>query len=141
MSAECPTCDGFGHVPEGEDGGWYRRDWRLILDPTVRWRPCPACRPERSPLSVLHQRLTELLVARMEAAIETWNQRGDWRHGVSDEGQAAWRWRDVLCLPPGPETDHQGWLLASDLGVQRVADRAELDQLLHKMGAPPLADR
>lgn len=136
--SECPRCDGFGHVPEGAAPGWYQRDWRLILDPTVAWHPCPDCSPERSPLAVLHQRLTEVLITRMDAAVANWTERGDWRHGRTDDDQAVWRWRDVLCLPPGPETDHQGWLLASSLGVRRIDARDEVDVLLHRMGAPPL---
>lgn len=138
MNPDCPTCDGFGHVPEGAAPGWYRRDWRLILDPTVAWQPCPDCRVDRSPLSVLHQRLTEILVARLDDSVDGWAERGDWRYGVTDDGQAAWRWRDVLCLPPGPETNYESWLLASNLGVQRLDTGDELDDLLRRMGAPPL---
>lgn len=138
MTDECPTCDGFGYVPEGESPGWYRRDWRLMLDPTVRWGACPTCAAERSPLSRLHERLAEILLRRITAQIDAWRPHGAWEHGTTDEGQAVWRWGTVAVLPPGPETGFHGWLLVSRLGVVRSDDRADLAELLDELGAPHL---
>jgi hypothetical protein len=138
MTTECPRCEGFGHVPENSGPGWYRREWRILLDPTVSWHPCPDCQRERSPLATLHERLSQVLILRLEGSVPDWVEHGDWRHGVTADGQEVWRWRDVLCLPPGPETDHQGWLLVSSLGVRRLGARDECEELLRRLGAPLL---
>ncbi|MDA3961889.1 MAG: hypothetical protein PF961_13955 [Planctomycetota bacterium] len=138
MSEECGYCEGFGYVPEGSKPRWYSTDWRLLLDPTVRWEACPECSSERSPLSRLHEHLAEMLMQRINAQVEEWTQNGAWEYGNTDEGQAVWRWGSVALLPPGPDTEFQGWLLVSPLGVARSDAREDLTEMLSELGAPRL---
>ena len=138
MRADCAHCDGFGHVPEGVATGWYARDWRLLLDPTVRWLPCPTCADSQPVLVRVHERLSRVLIDRLDSQVVEWHPAGGWRSGTTGDGQAVWRWRDVAVLPPGPMTDHHGWMLVSSMGVQRALARDECGELLRRMGAPAL---
>jgi len=136
--ATCAWCEGFGHHPRGADPGWYQRDWRLLLDPTVEWVRCRACATRRSPLARLHERLSRGAVSRLDAEVAAWKPHGDWRCGTTPDGQTVWRWRDVAVLAPGPKTDHRDWMVLSSLGVQRALEADACRRLLAQLGAPAL---
>ncbi len=139
MSSEgCLVCDGFGWVPAGDSGGWYRRDWRLLLDATVSWQACPACGDQRPALVRLHEKLANALLQRLDEQGGDWRIQGPWRHGLSPEGQEIWRWQDLACLPPGPLAGHDGWMLVSPLGLSRHLDCVACAGLLAEAGAPEL---
>lgn len=136
MPESCPRCCGFRYEPEGAAPGWYERDWRLLLDPTVAWRPCPDCGDPLPGLARLHEALGGLLVRRLEAAGRDARDLGGWRIARLNEGRVLHRWRDLAVVSPG--ADGGGWLLISRHGVLRDLDRLTLAHHLHEGGAPDL---
>lgn len=132
---DCPHCEGFGHVPEGETPGWYGRDWRLLIDPAVRWAPCRACH-RSGPYDDLHRVLARALLERIDRDAGGWRRRGGWQEGDLS-GQVVWRWHHLACLPPGPLAGLE-WILASDHGVCHEAERRLAALHCQRAGAPPL---
>ena len=132
----CPACDGFGYHPEGASEHWYERDWRLILDPTVRWVTCTVCGGlAEDPHAHLHQQLSALLVKRVDSATTVWESYGGWQRTTLNNGQIVWRWKDVHVVPFGPWNERHDCLLISSMGVSHN-EPAELSRYLQELGAP-----
>ncbi|TVR42098.1 MAG: hypothetical protein EA402_12245 [Planctomycetota bacterium] len=134
----CATCDGFGWIPEtGPSSGWYRHNWRLILDPTLAWKRCPVCGAQ-SGLSNVQDCLARLLLLRVLQETETWQRHGTWWLGY---WQGCDLWRDetesLLIIGPGPGNPHP-WLLISSHGVMDHLSREAVDYHLQRMDRVPL---
>ncbi|NET73043.1 MAG: hypothetical protein F6K62_19555 [Sphaerospermopsis sp. SIO1G2] len=143
---ECRHCDGFGFVPAGIGSGWYRRDWRLMLDPTLDWERCNFCYAQQSPLSHLHECLAKELRHRLLSEIKSWLMIGGWQYGVAGEcheaaGQISFLWRDMICLPPGPMTQFNDWLIVSRLGTLRLPNIEQTEYHLSRARSPELPRR
>lgn len=133
----CPVCDDFRFVPVGQAPGWYQRDWRLLLDPTVRWESCSRCGAER-PVWRLQEQLSRLLARRIDEQVDGWRSFGVWQRGLGADGQTIWRHGAVYCLPPGLLADLDAWTLVSELGVMRHLDAVAIAQQLERAGLPSL---
>jgi hypothetical protein len=134
---DCPRCDGFGWVPTGHPDGWYQRDWRLLLDPTVSWERCGRCGPALADLPRLHQALARYLLGRIENEVQSWRTRGGWELGRCQDNPV-WRWRHLCAIEPGPLSGDEHWLLVSELGVLSCADISVVRRHLTEAGAPDL---
>ena len=63
----CSYCDGFHWVPEGDESRtWYQRDWRLLLDSSIKWLRCPECGQDQPFMKQLHLDLSKVLLQRIE---------------------------------------------------------------------------
>jgi hypothetical protein len=133
----CPVCSGFRWVPEERDhpqGNWYARDWRLMLDPTVSWRPCPRCSEDTVSWQRLHGDLSALLLKRIDQDARRWVDNGQWRSAIMDGWRRFHRWRHLACLVG----DDDRWMVISDLGVARDLRADRCRYLLDQCGAPEL---
>ena len=141
----CSHCDGFGFVSVGIGSGWYQRDWRLMLDPNQEWELHVLLEATIS-LSNLHECLARELRHRLHGEIQAWINVGGWQCGsapASHEaaGQVVFIWRDIICLPPGPMTQFDHWLIVSRLGALRLPDLNQVAYHLSRAGAPELPRR
>ncbi len=134
-TSACPRCSGFGWVPTQGPSNWYEHDWRLMLDPSVAWEPCPRCRSEH-PLARLQRNLARMLIARFEGMATSWSDDHGWRRADLQRDQVLLRWRDIACV--GSQSADAGWMLVSDLGIMRGLARERLAYHCAQAGAPPL---
>lgn len=141
-SPSCSTCEDFGWIPEVSDfRGWYQRNWRLLLDPTISWRRCPDCLHPQAAVASVHDYLARWLRARIISEATNWSEGGDWRGG-DWQGSVVWRHENgLLLVGPGPANPHP-WLLVSDHGVMQDLTIASCRYHLHEAGLalPPIAE-
>lgn len=136
-TGECPTCNGFRWVPDERASlqeGWYTRDWRLMLDPTVAWKPCPQCSVDAVSWQRLHGDLAALLLKRIDQDARRWVDNGQWRSAIMDGWRRVHRWQHLACLVG----DDDRWMVISDLGVARDLSPQRCRYLLDQCGAPEL---
>ncbi|MFW5846420.1 MAG: hypothetical protein ACOCXJ_09360 [Planctomycetota bacterium] len=131
----CRHCSGFGWLPQHAASGWYERDWRLLLDPTVVWQRCPRCH-DQADLARLHDSLSLLMMRRLDQEVAQWSQDGVWRVGVLDGVRRVYRWQGIACVCNTVEP--RRWLVLSAGGVASELDDQACQRLLAAAGAPPL---
>lgn len=138
MTQPCPVCEDFHWIPRESGAGWFRRDWRMLLDPAVTWMQCPACRREQPAGRRLREAITAMLLDRLGASVACWTAHGSWQRGAADDGQVLYRHGGLYCLPPGPMIDPTAWTIVSDMGVLRGLDVAACRQHVQESGRPPV---
>ena len=109
-----------------------------MLDPAVSWRACPTCSGESNTLVRLQDQLARLLVRKLDREAAHWQEHHGWRVADLPNGQRLFRWRDLACVAPAPESPVEGWMLVSPLGIMRQLDRRHCRYHLAKAGAPEL---
>ena len=133
----CSYCDGFHWVPEGEAGKqWYQRDWRLLLDSSVKWTRCPECGQDQPFMKQLHLDLSKVLLQRIDQELSDRAANGLWLTGLLDKGQHMCRWKDIACVWMDEAADR--WMIFSVMGVTDVLSREQCNFFLSQAGAPPL---
>lgn len=134
----CLRCDDFGWVPEAEaeNGNWYRSNWRVMLDPTIKWMRCPLCpRPEPT-LPRVQECLAEVLLRKVINEIDEQRHSGDWSYGTWDQHPAC-HYLTKIALVTEQVGRVDQWLLISSSGVMRNLDQAACLYHLERAGVPP----
>ena len=134
-STVCPACDDFTCAQNGPEG-WYQKDWRLMLDPTVEWIRCPHCQSPPKPLLRVQECLSQLRSAIL-TEITVLEQRGDWNRG-SWQCYPAWKFSDKLAIVAETMQQPHSWLLVSESGVMKGLDGADCRYHIERMGLPSI---
>lgn len=124
----CSTCDDFGWVPVGVAPGWYRREWRVLLDPSLHWQRCPDCGGLHAGISGMQEALANVLLQRLISSGEPWQEAGrGWLRSRMDDCPL-WSYEHrLIAFGPGSANPHP-WQLISAMGVMRDLS---VEQCLH----------
>lgn len=133
----CSICDGFAWVPEMNAGeNWYQKDWRLLLDSSVKWRRCPQCGDDQPFMKQLHIDLSKVLLQRIEKEATDAAACGLWLTGILKNGMTICRWKDIACVLCDEQADR--WKIFSVMGVTDELSRDQCQFFLRQAGAPEL---
>lgn len=137
----CLSCDDFGWLPQQGPKGWYGKDWRLMLDPTVVWVRCPDCQVHNPPLNRMQDCLAHWLLRRIITEIAVTDSAGDWLVGTWQSCPALRHEQDLVLIGPGSGNPHP-WLMVSEHGVMQDLSVSQCLYHLERIGLapPPLAD-
>ncbi|TVR13761.1 MAG: hypothetical protein EA401_05995 [Planctomycetota bacterium] len=133
---QCATCDDFGWVPKGAAAGWYRREWRVVLDPAVEWQRCPDCGGLDSGISGMQEALASILLQRLIVCGEPWQQAGrGWLHGRLEDCPL-WSYEHrLIAFGPGSANPHP-WQVISAMGVMRDLSSQQCLHHIQRAGFP-----
>lgn len=132
----CATCDDFGWVPVGAAAGWYRREWRLVLDPSVEWQRCPDCGSLEAGIGGMQEALASVLLHRLVASGEPWHAAGNgWLRSHLDDCALWSHEHRLIAFGPGSANPHP-WQLISAMGVMRDLSLEHCLHHIQRAGAP-----
>ncbi len=140
MNTNCPQCDGFSWIPDAvnldANRSWYQQDWRLLIDPTVSWSPCPSCSQDDVAVERLHGDLAAIMMKRLNRDVNKWSHDGGWDIGVLDNIHAVYRWKSLACICR--QIEPRRWMVLSDMGVTDDLTDSQCAELIKRAGAPEL---